>query len=84
MAEELAKFGIEVDVMENEIVVHKGMLTRPREILNSHNDHRIAMTMATLCTVTGGTIDGAESVRKSYPNYFDVIEQLGIHVTREE
>lgn len=84
MAEELAKFGIQVDVMENEIVVHKGALTRPSEILNSHNDHRIAMTMATLCSVTGGTIDGAESVRKSFPNYFDVIEQLGINVTREE
>jgi len=83
MAEELAKFGIQVDVMENEIVVHKGTLVRPNELLNSHNDHRIAMTMATLCTITGGTIDGAESVRKSFPNYYDVIEQLGINVTRE-
>lgn len=83
MAEELAKFGIQVDVMENEIVVHKGTLVRPNELLNSHNDHRIAMTMATLCSVTGGTIDGAESVRKSFPNYYDVIEQLGINVTRE-
>ena len=83
MAEELAKFGIRVDVMENEIVVHKGTLTRPSESLDSHNDHRIAMTLATLCTVTGGTLDGAESVRKSYPKYFDVIESLGIQVTRE-
>ena len=83
MAEELAKFGIQVDVMENEIVVHKGTLVRPNELLNSHNDHRIAMTMATLCTITGGTIDGAESVRKSFPNYYDVIEQLGLNVTRE-
>jgi len=83
MAEELAKFGIQVDVMENEIVVHKGTLVRPNELLNSHNDHRIAMTMTTLCTITGGTIDGAESVRKSFPNYYDVIEQLGINVTRE-
>lgn len=83
MAEELAKFGIQVDVMENEIVVHKGTLTKPSEVISSHNDHRIAMTMATLCTITGGTIDGAESVRKSFPNYFDVIEQLGINVTRQ-
>ena len=83
MAEELAKFGIRVDVMENEIVVHKGTLTRPSESLDSHNDHRIAMTMATLCTITGGTIDGAESVRKSFPNYYNVIQQLGINVTRE-
>ena len=84
MAEELAKFGIHVDVMENEIVVHKGTLVRPNELLNSHNDHRIAMTMATLCSVTGGTIAGAESVRKSFPNYYDAIECLGIQLTRAD
>lgn len=83
MAEELSKFGIQVDVKENEIIVHKGTLARPKQTLSSHNDHRIAMTMATLCTITGGTIDCAESVKKSFPNYYDVIEGLGIRVTRE-
>lgn len=83
MAEELAKFGIQVDVMENEIIVHPGTLQKPQEIIGSHNDHRIAMSMATLCTITGGTIDGAESVRKSFPNYYEVIETLGIQVTKE-
>lgn len=84
MAEELAKFGILVDVKENEIVVYPGELKTPTEPLSSHNDHRIAMTMATLCTVVGGTIEGAEAVRKSFPDYYDVIEHLGISVTREE
>ena len=83
MAEELKKFGIQVDVMENEIMVHQGDLQQPKEMLSSHNDHRIAMTMATLCTITGGTIEGAESVKKSYPNYYEMIETLGIQVTRE-
>lgn len=84
MAEELAKFGIKVDVKENEIIVYPGELQAPRENLNSHNDHRIAMTMAALCTITGGTIDGAESVRKSFPNYYETLEALGIQVTRED
>ncbi len=84
MAEELAKFGIRVDVMENEIIVYPGVLKRPDKLLDSHNDHRIAMTMATLCTLTGGTIDGAEAVRKSYPNYYEVLGKLGIEVTTEE
>jgi len=83
MAEELAKFGIKVDVMENEIIVYPGTLRKPQEVLSSHNDHRIAMTLTTLCTITGGEIDGAESVKKSFPNYYDVIEGLGIQVTRE-
>lgn len=84
MAQELLKFGIQTDVKENEIVVHAGCLHTPKEVLDSHNDHRIAMTLATLCTVVGGTIDGAQSVRKSFPQYYDVIETLGIDVTRKE
>ena len=83
MAEELKKFGIQVEVDENEIEVFPGVLQVPTENLDSHNDHRIAMTMATLCTLTGGCIEGAESVKKSFPSYFDVIERLGIQVTRE-
>ncbi len=83
MAEELKKFGIRVDVLENEIIVHPGTLQQPKEALNSHNDHRIAMTMATLCTLTGGVIEGAEAVKKSFPNYYEMIGALGIQVTRE-
>ena len=84
MAEELKKFGICVDVMENEIIVHAGELQAPSEILSSHNDHRIAMTLASLCTLVGGTIDGAQAVRKSYPSYYEVIGKLGIQMTRAE
>ncbi len=82
MAEELKKFGIRVDVGENDITVFPGTLQTPTEDLSSHNDHRIAMTMATLCTITGGNIEGADSVKKSFPSYFDVIESLGIQVSR--
>lgn len=82
MAEELKKFGIHVDVQENEIVVHPGILQTPKQQLSSHNDHRIAMTLASLCTLVGGTIDGAQAVRKSFPNYYEVIEKLGIQVAR--
>ena len=84
MAEELAKFGIVVTIGENDIIVHKGNLKVPCEPLDSHNDHRIAMTLATLCSVTGGIINGADSVRKSFPTYYDVIERLGILVSRED
>lgn len=83
MAEELKKFGIQVDVMENTIIVHQGKLKTPEVILNSHNDHRIAMTLATLCTLTGGTLDGCMAVNKSYPGYYEAIQSLGIQVKIE-
>ena len=84
MSQELSKFGVAVSVKEDSVVVYPYDFHAPQEIISGHNDHRIAMTMATLCSVTGGTIDCAESVRKSFPNYYDVIEHLGIQVTREE
>ncbi len=83
MAEELRKFGIRVDVGENEIIVCDGELKLPSEILCGHNDHRIVMTLATICTMTGGTIEGAEAVKKSFPSYFDVISDLGVQIARE-
>lgn len=84
MAQELAKFGVRVNVMDNEIEVFKGTLHKPTEVLESHNDHRIAMTLAVLSSITGGRIDGAEAVRKSYPNFYQVIRDLGIAVTQED
>ena len=80
MAEELKKFGIDVEVNENCITVHAGQLQNPSEMLNSHNDHRIAMTLATLCTITGGTIEDCMAVNKSYPGYYETIRNLGIQV----
>ena len=83
MAEELRKFGIRVEVKENDIEVFPGELQVPTETLDSHKDHRIAMTMTTLCTITGGIIEGAEAVKKSFPSYYGVIKSLGVEVTTE-
>lgn len=84
MAEELAKFGIEVIVGENEVEVRPGTLRRPAVPTDSHNDHRIAMTMTVLLTLTGGELAGAEAVKKSYPGFFRDINRLGIIVQEEE
>lgn len=83
MAEELKKFGIACDVKENEIAVFQGELQKPTVSTNSHNDHRIAMTMALLHSQVGGNIEDAGAVKKSFPNFYQVIESLGIQITTE-
>lgn len=80
---ELRKFGLEVELRENEIIVPKAELHRPSEPLYGHNDHRIVMSLAVMCTVLGGEIDGCEAVRKTYPNFFDEIQKLGAKITIE-
>jgi 3-phosphoshikimate 1-carboxyvinyltransferase len=81
MAEELKKFGTAVTVCEDKVVVYPADFHAPNEPINSHNDHRIAMSCAVLLTMTGGEIIGAESVNKSYPAFFEHLKSLGIGVT---
>jgi len=80
MAGELARFGVRVEAFENEIIVRAGRLCRPAKPLSSHNDHRVAMALSVLCTLTGGEIDGAEAVRKSLPDYWSMLKALGVPV----
>ena len=80
MAEELTKFGAQVEVKENCVVVKKCDLHSPEQTLLSHNDHRIAMSLAVLMTKYGGVLDGAETVKKSFPDFFDVMKQAGAKV----
>lgn len=80
MRDELRKFGCDLDLRENEIIVPKTELHAPTVPLYGHNDHRIVMSLAVMCTVLGGDIDGCEAVRKTYPNFFDEIKKLGARV----
>lgn len=81
MKQELEKFGIRVDVGEDDVVVHPGKLHEPTEALCGHNDHRIVMAMSVLLTVTGGVIEGAQAVNKSFPDFFDRLKDLGVDLT---
>lgn len=80
MAEELKKFGADVSVLQNEIIVKKSALHTPDVELCGHNDHRVVMSLSVLSTVFGGTITGVEAVNKSFPDFFDKIKSLGIKV----
>lgn len=78
MAQELAKFGIDVEVRENEVVIHKNDIKTPDCAICGHNDHRIVMACSILLSAVGGVIDGAEAVKKSFPKFFETIGKLGV------
>ncbi len=84
MAEELRKFGASVSLSDDSIVVYPAEFHAPTEPLCGHNDHRIVMALTTLLALTGGEIDGAEAVKKSLPEYFDLLGTLGVEVTRHD
>lgn len=78
MAEELSKIGVDMVIGENEVEVHPAKLHTPGEPLSSHNDHRIVMALTVVLSVTGGIIEGAEAVNKSWPTFFDDMSELGL------
>jgi len=80
MKRELEKCGVHLQISENEILVPKGVLHPPVQPIDSHNDHRIVMAMSVLLSRLGGTVEGAEAVRKSFPDFFEQIKLLGIEV----
>ena len=80
MHEELQKLGGGLVFGKNSITVPKQELKDKEIILSGHNDHRIVMAMSVILTKTGGMIEGAEAVRKSYPGFFEDIKQLGAKV----
>lgn len=82
MATELSKFGVSVKVLEDKVIVYPASFHAPSEPLLGHNDHRIVMALSILLTLTGGTIKGAEAVKKSYPDFFDDLSSLGVKIEK--
>ena len=84
MRAELEKFGARLRVDGDRVTVEKATLHAPTEPLCSHNDHRIAMSMAVLATRYTGEILGAEAVAKSFPDFFAYLDALGVRTERTE
>ena len=80
MHKELQKLGGGLVFGNNSITVPKQELKDKGVMISGHNDHRIVMAMSVILSKIGGTIDGVEAVRKSYPGFFEDIKQLGAKV----
>ena len=80
MHKELQKLGGGLIFGNNTITVPKQKLEYKGEIIDGHNDHRIVMAMSVILSKTGGSIKGAEAIKKSYPKFFEDIKQLGAKV----
>lgn len=73
---EYKKMGINIEVDDNTMRVTGGAINAAT--IDSHNDHRIAMAAATSALTANGvvTIEDAECVAKSYPEFFDDLSAI--------
>lgn len=75
---ELKKLGAKIEEKEDSLTVFGKTELYGGEV-DAHNDHRIAMSLAIASTVSKGEIKltGYNSVRKSYPDFWEKFEELG-------
>lgn len=78
----LDKLGVSYKVAEDELHI-EGSANLSGGIIDSYNDHRIVMAAAIAAIVAEKeiTINNAEAVNKSYPDFFAHLSSLGIDCT---
>ncbi len=75
---EYAKLGIGIDIDDDVMRIRGGKIRAAN--VDSHDDHRIAMSLAVsaLCADGELTIRNAGCVAKSYPGFFDHLQKISI------
>jgi 3-phosphoshikimate 1-carboxyvinyltransferase len=77
MAEELEKMGVDVEELSDGLIIRH---SRPRPArLDGRSDHRIvmALSLAGLAMEGGCTIETAEAMSVTFPNYVELMNMLG-------
>ena len=82
LQEEFGKMGVKIELTGDTMLIHGGGELRGA-IVHSRHDHRIAMAcaVAALKAKAGTTIEEAQAVSKSYPDFYNDLEKLGADVS---
>lgn len=77
LQQEFGKMGIAIDLVGDKMLVRGGEVKGAA--VHSRHDHRIAMACGVAALRAGGevTIDEAEAIDKSYPDFYRHLQQLG-------
>lgn len=83
LEEEFKKMGVLINISADIMQVN-GAAQIKGAIVNSHNDHRIAMACAIAALNASGkvSIENAEAINKSYPNFYEDLEKIGAVILR--
>ena len=78
MVENLSRMGADITAADDGMIIHGGRPLHGAEI-DSHLDHRIAMSFAVAGTIVDGplTILGGDCVNISYPDFYNDLYKLG-------
>ena len=77
LQEEFGKMGLKIELNDDIMVIHGGNEVKGA-VVHSRHDHRIAMALAVASLKANGetTIEEAQAVRKSYPDFYSDLRSL--------
>ena len=78
MVENLSRMGADITATDDGMIIHGGRPLHGAEI-DSHLDHRIAMSFAVAGTIVDGPLSilGGDCVNISYPDFYSDLYKLG-------
>lgn len=76
MKTELEKFGAQVTIDKNSLELKPNENIKDHQKIDTYNDHRMAMAFAPLMSKTNLTINNANVVSKSYPQFWEDLAKL--------
>ncbi len=75
---EFNKLGVNITLDRNKMLIQGGQKIKDNVSVDSHRDHRIAMALAMAAKIAGVKVDikNKDSVKKSFPNFFEELSKL--------
>ncbi|MBV1923555.1 MAG: 3-phosphoshikimate 1-carboxyvinyltransferase [Flavobacteriaceae bacterium] len=75
---ELEKLGAEVIITNDSLKLFTSLHIKPNVLIETYEDHRMAMAFAPLALLSNISIENPEVVNKSYPNFWKDLEKTGV------
>ncbi len=81
LQDEFGKMGVKIELEDDIMIIHGGTGVKGAAV-HSHHDHRIAMACAVAALKADGdtTIEEAQAVKKSYPDFYNHLQTLGASI----
>ena len=77
---ELEKLGAKVLITETSLHLKSASIIKNNVLIDTYQDHRMAMAFAPLALKTSLKINEAEVVSKSFPSFWDDLKSIGIQI----
>ena len=81
MKSELSKLDCKIEISDNQVILFPERNIKPA-VFDTYNDHRIAMSLASLASVMGEcVINNPDVVNKSYPSFWNHLLEVGYNIS---